>query len=67
MLETNGHSAAAHLVARIDELALALDHVTHELADTWGPRLLELERDVGDLLRILRARMTPAADADDEE
>ena len=67
MLDRNGDSAAVHLVARVDQLTLALDHVTRELAETWGPRLLELERDVGDLLRILRARMTPAPDAGDEE
>lgn len=67
MLERNGTTAAAHLVARVDELALALDHVTRELAETWRPRLLDLERDVGELLRILRERMTPTPDAGDEE
>jgi len=67
MNDRNGHDVGAHLVARIDELALALDHVTRELADTWGPRLVELERDVGDLLRILRARVTRPTDGGDEE
>ena len=66
MLDRNGNTETVHLIARVDQLALALDHVTRELAETWGPRLIELERDVGDLLRILRARMTPAPDADDE-
>ena len=66
MNERNGRDVGAHLIARVDELALALDHVTRELAETWGPRLVELERDVGDLLRILRGRMTPAPDGGDE-
>ncbi|MDP3909424.1 MAG: hypothetical protein Q8Q14_03450 [Gemmatimonadales bacterium] len=66
MQDGNGDSATVHLVARVDQLTLALDHVTRELAETWGPRLLELERDVGDLLRILRGRMSPTADAGDE-
>lgn len=67
MLDRNGNSETVHLIARMDQLALALDHVTRELAETWGPRLIELERDVGDLLRILRGRLVPPADAGDEE
>lgn len=54
MLDRNGNSETVHLVARVDQLTVALDHVTRELAETWGPRLLEMEKDVDALLRILR-------------
>lgn len=67
MLDRNGNSATVHLLARVDQLQLALDHVTRELAATWGPRLVELEKDVDELLRILRARPARTPDAGDEE
>jgi len=67
MLERNGDSAAAHLVARIDELLLSLDRVTRELQETWAPRLLAVERDVDALLHILRPRETSPTDAGDEQ
>ena len=66
MQERNGDSTAAHLVARIDELTRALDHVTRELAETWRPRLLEVEKDVDALLRIMQPRATRTPDAGDE-
>jgi len=67
MNNRNGHNAVAPLVARVDELALALDQLGLALRDTWGPRLLDIERDVAELVRILRARATPTPDAGDEK
>lgn len=55
-----------HLVARIDELALAVDELGRALAETWGPRLVELTKDVDALLRIMQphAARTPDAGAE---
>jgi hypothetical protein len=67
MLDQNGGDRYAHLAARIDELQAALDHVTRELAETWRPRLLELERDVDALLELLEARAIPRPRAEGDE
>ncbi|MDP3909319.1 MAG: hypothetical protein Q8Q14_02920 [Gemmatimonadales bacterium] len=56
----------AHLAARVAELQAALDHVTRELGEKWRPRLLELERDVDALLRIMQPRGARTPDAGDE-
>ncbi len=67
MNERNGRDVSAHLVARIDELALAVDELGRALRDTWGARLIEVEKDVDALLRIMRPRAARTPDAGDEQ
>jgi len=67
MNERNGDSAVAHLVARIDELALAIDELGRGLQQTWGPRLIELEKDVDALLTMMQPRAARTPDAGDEQ
>lgn len=67
MLGQNGDNRYAHLAARVDELQAALDHVGRELDQTWGPRLLALERDVDALLELLAARAIPRPRAEGDD
>lgn len=62
-MTTNGGTVYTHLEARVAELERAQAITTRELARTWRPRLLELERQVEQLLSYLEAR----AKTDDDD
>ena len=60
-MDPNGADVAAHLAARVAELEAAQAITARELAETWRPRLLELERVVDVLLEMLTAAAAATA------
>jgi len=53
-LDSNGAGALAHVEARVAALEHAITLVAQRWQDALVPRLLAIERDVDELLKLLR-------------